>query len=119
MRKLLVVTLVAVPMLWSCSPAPKGKGEGKTLAVVNGEKITEASLAKEAENLPPYLRPILDTPGGMVQLLDGMITRDLLMREAVRRGIRGGLGGRCRATGPIRCRRRFWSRGLGPHDGLS
>jgi peptidyl-prolyl cis-trans isomerase C len=87
MRKLLVVSMIAVPMLWSCSPAPKGKGEGKTLAVVNGEKITEAGLAKEAENLPPYLRPILDTPGGMVQLLDGMITRDLLMREAVRRGI--------------------------------
>jgi peptidyl-prolyl cis-trans isomerase C len=87
MRKLMVVALVAVPMLWSCSPGPKGKGEGKTLAIVNGERITEATLAKEAQNLPPYLRPILDTPGGMVQLLDGMITRDLLMREAVRRGI--------------------------------
>ena len=87
MRKLMVVALVAIPMLWSCSPGPKGKGEGKTLAVVNGEKITEAALAKEAQNLPPYLRPILDTPGGRVQLLDGMITRDLLMREAVRRGI--------------------------------
>ncbi|HEY3489140.1 MAG TPA: peptidyl-prolyl cis-trans isomerase [Candidatus Deferrimicrobiaceae bacterium] len=87
MRKLMVVVLVAVPFLWSCSPAPKGKGEGKTLAVVNGAKITEASLEKEAQNLPPYLRPILDTPGGKIQLLDGMITRDLLMREAVRRGI--------------------------------
>jgi peptidyl-prolyl cis-trans isomerase C len=81
------VALVAVPLLWSCSPGPKGKGEGRTLAVVNGEKITEASLAMEAQNLPPYLRPILDTPGGMVQLLDGMITRDLLMREAIRRGV--------------------------------
>ncbi len=87
MRKLMVVALVAVPLLWSCSPGPGGKGEGKTLAVVNGEKITEASLAREAQNLPPYLRPILDTPDGKLQLLKGMITRDLLMREAVRRGI--------------------------------
>lgn len=88
MRKLMVVALVAVPFLWSCSPAPEGKkGEGRTLAVVNGEKITEAALVREAKTLPPYLQPILDTPGGRIQLLDGMITRDLLMREAVRRGV--------------------------------
>jgi peptidyl-prolyl cis-trans isomerase C len=90
MRKLMVVALVAVPMLWSCSPGPKSKGKadgGRALAEVNGVKITEGDLAKEAEGLPPYLRPILDTPGGKSQLLDGMITRDLLVREAERRGI--------------------------------
>jgi peptidyl-prolyl cis-trans isomerase C len=55
--------------------------------VVNGEPLTEATLRKEVENLPPYVRPILETPGGRVQFLESVITRDLLMREALRRGI--------------------------------
>ncbi|PJB31353.1 MAG: hypothetical protein CO109_10415, partial [Deltaproteobacteria bacterium CG_4_9_14_3_um_filter_65_9] len=58
-----------------------------TLAVVNGEPLTEATLLKEVENLPPYVRPILETAAGRAQFLESVITRDLLMREALRRGI--------------------------------
>lgn len=87
MRKLLIVALVVAPFVAGCGQSPKAKGEGRTLALVDGERITEASLEREGRNLPPYLRPILDTPEGRIQLLDGMITRDLLMREAVRRGV--------------------------------
>jgi peptidyl-prolyl cis-trans isomerase C len=39
------------------------------------------------ENLPPYVRPILETAAGRAQFLESVITRDLLMREALRRGI--------------------------------
>jgi len=42
---------------------------------------------KEVENLPPYVRPILETAAGRAQFLESVITRDLLMREALRRGI--------------------------------
>jgi peptidyl-prolyl cis-trans isomerase C len=54
---------------------------------VDGQPITEATLLKDVENLPPYVRPILDTPAGKAQFLESMITRDLLIREALRRGV--------------------------------
>jgi peptidyl-prolyl cis-trans isomerase C len=66
---------------------PPGKGQGRVYAVVNGEPITEATLQKEVEGLPPYVRPILETPAGRAQFLESVITRDLLLREALRRGI--------------------------------
>jgi peptidyl-prolyl cis-trans isomerase C len=67
---------------------PSGKdGLGRVYAVVNGEPITEATLQKEVEGLPPYVRPILETPGGRAQFLESVITRDLLLREALRRGV--------------------------------
>lgn len=89
MRKLtwiLVLSAVAVPVLFACGSGGK-KGQDGVLAVVDGDRITESMFRKEAENLPPYIRPIVDTPSGRRQFLDSLITRDLLMREAVRRGI--------------------------------
>jgi len=35
----------------------------------------------------PYVQPILETAAGRAQFLESVITRDLLMREALRRGI--------------------------------
>ena len=87
MRKLTVLCGFFVVVASACGGAPGGGQQGKTLAVVNGEPLTEATLAKEVENLPPYVRPILETAAGRVQFLESVITRDLLMREALRRGI--------------------------------
>lgn len=87
MRKMLVLSLVFALASSACGSAPGGGKQGKTLAVVNGEPLTEATLMKEVENLPPYVRPILETPAGRMQFLESVITRDLLMREALRRGI--------------------------------
>jgi peptidyl-prolyl cis-trans isomerase C len=87
MRKVLVSCVLCTIFLSACGGAP-GKGtQGKTVALVNGDAITEAALRKEAEGLPPYMRPILETPAGRVQFLESVITRDLLLREALRRGI--------------------------------
>ncbi|GAB4243763.1 MAG: peptidylprolyl isomerase [Deltaproteobacteria bacterium] len=87
MRKLTVPVVLFV-IAWSgCGNAPGAGKQGKTLALVNGEPLTEATLSKEAESLPPYVRPILDSPAGRAQFLESVITRDLLMREAIRRGI--------------------------------
>lgn len=86
MRKLAVVLLLGtIPFLCACSGLEKGKTE-KVLAMVNGQPITEATLEEEAKSLPPYVRPILDTPSGRAQFLESLITRDLLMQEALRRG---------------------------------
>lgn len=87
MRKLAwLLPFVAIPLLWSCGKAEREKGD-KVLAVVNGATITERMFETEANSLPPYVRPILETPNGKFQFLESLVTRDLLMQEALRRGI--------------------------------
>lgn len=77
---------VSVPILFACGSTGK-KEQDAVLAVVEGERITESMFRKEAENLPPYIRPIVESKAGRMQFLDSLITRDLLMREALRRGL--------------------------------
>jgi peptidyl-prolyl cis-trans isomerase C len=89
MRKLiwvLVLGTVAAPSFFGCESAEK-KEQDVVLAVVEGDRITESMFRKEAENLPPYIRPIVETQAGRMQFLESLITRDLLMREALRRGV--------------------------------
>lgn len=87
MRKITwILAAVLVPALAACGGQGKG-GANKVLAKVNGEVITQSAFEKEAEQQPPYVRPMLETPDGRRQFLDRMITLDLLMREAVRRGV--------------------------------
>jgi peptidyl-prolyl cis-trans isomerase C len=87
MRKMLILSMICAAVVAACGEVP-GKGkQGKVLATVDGEAITEATLLKEVEGLPPYVRPILETPAGRARFLESVITRDLLMREALRRGI--------------------------------
>jgi len=87
MRKIPVLCVILAVVASACGNAPGSGPRGKTLAVVNGEPLTEATLRKEVENLPPYVRPILETAAGRAQFLESVITRDLLMREALRRAI--------------------------------
>jgi len=81
-----LLLVLMVPFLSACGGTGKGKQE-KVLAMVNDQPITEAMLDEEAKSLPPYVRPILDTPKGREQFLESLITRDLLMQEALRRGM--------------------------------
>ena len=87
MRKMPVLCVILAVVASACGSAPGSGKQGKALAVVNGEPLTEATLLKEVEILPPYVRPILETAAGRAQFLESVITRDLLMREALRRGI--------------------------------
>lgn len=87
MRKLAwALPVFVVPFLWGCGGTGAGKSD-RVLALVNDQAITEASFEEEAKSLPPYVRPILETPSGRLQFLESLITRDLLMQEALRRGI--------------------------------
>ena len=87
MRKMPVLFVIFAFVASACGSAPGSGQQGKVLAVVDGEPLTEATLQKEVENLPPYVRPILETAAGRAQFLESVITRNLLMREALRRGI--------------------------------
>ena len=89
MRKLTwvyVLMAVIVPFLFACG-GPGKKDQDAVLAMVDGDRITESMFRKEAESLPPYIRPIVDTPAGRMQFLESLISRELLLREAIRRGV--------------------------------
>jgi peptidyl-prolyl cis-trans isomerase C len=87
MRNAMILCGFFVLLAAACGTPPGTGQQGRVYAVVNGEPITEATLQKEVEGLPPYVRPILETPAGRAQFLESVITRDLLLREALRRGI--------------------------------
>jgi peptidyl-prolyl cis-trans isomerase C len=64
-----------------------GKKGGNPLAEVNGEIITTEEFKKEVENLPPYLRPVAETPEGRKDLLDRMIVRSIIIQQAKKNGL--------------------------------
>lgn len=71
--------------------APEGKTDqqkgGQTLAEVNGGIITTADFKKEVETLPPYLKPMAETPEGKKELMDTMIIREIIMQQAQKDGL--------------------------------
>ena len=75
--------------LFACKPASdvETKNDGKTLAEVNGTKITVKDFNAEVENLPPYIRPMAQTPEGKKELLESMVVRELVLEQAKKDGI--------------------------------
>ena len=70
------------------SEAKKEEGKkGIVLAEVNGVSITDSDYYKEQESLPPYLKPMTETPDGKKEMLDTMVVRELIMQQAQKDGI--------------------------------
>jgi peptidyl-prolyl cis-trans isomerase C len=70
------------------SDAKKEDGKkGVVLAEVNGVAITDTDFYKEQEALPPYLKPMTETPEGKKEMLDTMVVRELIMQQAKKDGI--------------------------------
>jgi peptidyl-prolyl cis-trans isomerase C len=84
---------LSLAMLVGCQSksAPEGQKDqikgGQTLAEVNGGIITTADFKNEVETLPPYLRPMAETPEGKKELLDTMIIREIIMQQAQKDGL--------------------------------
>ncbi|OYV75413.1 MAG: hypothetical protein B7Z74_01175, partial [Deltaproteobacteria bacterium 21-66-5] len=68
MRKMPVLFVIFAFVASACGSAPGSGPRGEVLAVVDGEPITKATLLKEVENLPPYVRPILCGQGAIQEL---------------------------------------------------
>jgi peptidyl-prolyl cis-trans isomerase C len=69
------------------SEATKDAGKkGIVLAEVNGATITDADFYKEQETLPPYMKPMTETPEGKKEMLDTMVVRELIMQQAAKDG---------------------------------
>ncbi|GFO58953.1 peptidylprolyl isomerase [Geomonas silvestris] len=69
------------------SEAKKEDKSGVVLAEVNGTPITDKEFYKEQENLPPYLKPMTETPEGRKEMLDTMVVRELIMQQAQKEGL--------------------------------
>lgn len=66
-----------------------GSASGKTvvLAEVGGEKITSADLEQALGNLPEAYRGVGESEKGKRQILDNLIKKTLLVKEAKERGL--------------------------------
>ncbi len=93
--KKLFVTAVAILSMASLSGCGKqsaevkqeGKSDKSVLVEVNGTTISTADFKKEMEALPPYLKPMTDTPEGKKEMLDTMVIRELILQQAKKDGI--------------------------------
>jgi peptidyl-prolyl cis-trans isomerase C len=93
-KNIFAVTALALSLALSIGCQSKSALEGKkdqkggqTLAEVNGGVITTADFKKEVETLPPYLRPMAETPEGKKELLDTMIIREIILQQAQKDGL--------------------------------
>lgn len=96
MKKNAVVTILATALAVAPLAGCKGKTEtgsapvkkeGAVIAEVNGDTITTGDFKHELENLPPYLKPMADTPEGKKELLDTMVVRELILQQAKKDGL--------------------------------
>jgi peptidyl-prolyl cis-trans isomerase C len=94
-KNIITATAIALSLALSIGCQSKSGQEGKTdqqkggqtLAEVNGGAITTTDFKKEVETLPPYLRPMAETPEGKKELLDTMIIREIIMQQAQKDGL--------------------------------
>jgi len=74
-------------------PACQGGGEsgvkqtGKVLAIVNGNKITESDMEAVLSSLPPRARSFYQAPHAKKQIIDNLVTNELLYRQAMKKGL--------------------------------
>ncbi len=93
-RKLITIAVIAVSVAGLAACKGKTAGEagkaaqpGQTLVDVNGIVITTTDFKKELDNLPPYLKPMAESADGKKQLIDTMVVRELVLKEAQKEGI--------------------------------
>jgi len=85
---MLILCVAAAGCKQQAGSAAKADGKkGVVLAEVNGNSITDTDFYKEQESLPPYLKPMTETPEGKKEMLDTMVVRELIMQQAQKDGI--------------------------------
>ncbi len=91
MIRLATVT-IALAALVGCGQKQAGEAKketksGPVLAEVSGTSITVDEFKKEVENLPPYLKPMAETPEGKKEMLETMIIREMILQNATKDGL--------------------------------
>lgn len=94
--KIITAALCAV-VLFGCQSGTKSgesksdtsKG-GQVLAEVEGSTITTNDFKREVKNLPEYLKAMAETPQGRKEMLDTMVIRELILKQAAKDGLDKG-----------------------------
>ena len=90
MFRIAAVTIALAALVGCQKQAGEAKKEtksGPVLADVSGSTITVDDFKKEVENLPPYLKPMAETPEGKKEMLETMIIRELILQDAKKDGV--------------------------------
>jgi peptidyl-prolyl cis-trans isomerase C len=82
MKKVLILFCLVL-LFFGCAK----KEEGKTLATIDGEKITLEEFNKELERIPANMKMLVLTQSGKQSFLDRYIVKRLLMEEAKKENI--------------------------------
>lgn len=84
-----LVTMLLALALFACKPGTNGEGKsgGTILADVNGNAITTEDFKNEVDRLPPYLKPMVQSPEGKKELLDSMVVREIILEQAKKDGV--------------------------------
>ncbi|HEX9079652.1 MAG TPA: peptidylprolyl isomerase [Desulfuromonadaceae bacterium] len=92
-----IAAALCAAALFGCqsgTPAGGSKSEtskgGQVLAEVDGSTITTDDFKHELKNLPDYLKAMADTPQGRKEMLDTMVIRELILKQAAKDGLDKG-----------------------------
>ena len=77
--------LIAVMAAAGLGIAPVWAGD--ELAMVNGRAITKEAFQSALEGVPPQMQERFSTPEGRQQLLDSLVTQEVLLQEGERLGL--------------------------------
>lgn len=90
------ITTLALAGLVACQNNTSGTGtdysrpaaspNARTIAIVNGAKITSDDFDREVQALPDYIQAMADTPDGRKELIDTLVMRELIMQQAKKDG---------------------------------
>lgn len=80
-------SLTLVGLLWTVAGCPTPSQDSPAVAVVNGKTITRSDFETRWAELPEGRRAHYEQEGGKRRFLDDLITRELLLQEAHRRGL--------------------------------
>ncbi len=83
---LIALFFIVISMgLYGCAKKPSSSS--KVIAKVNGKAITVAKFNEEMSKFPPALRSYLQTPAGEKRLLKSLVDRQILVNEALKKGV--------------------------------
>jgi len=77
--------MVAVAVVAGLGIVPAWAGE--ELATINGQVITKEAFQSALEGMPPQMQERFATPEGKEQLLDSLVTQEVLFQESQRVGL--------------------------------
>jgi len=85
MKKVLILFFV-ICLVFACAQK-KEETKGPYLAKVGDSVITQADFEREMKGLPQFVQKMFEGPGGNEKFLEELIKRELLYKEAIKKGL--------------------------------